>query len=261
MEEYRWYPGTTERALFRTYAFDEAGVITERVVYLYSFRDGSLRLRQVTLYDAGQRLALVVYDADDQPSGQIVYRYDGAGRLAEEVTVDGDGVETQKVVYEHDAAGNIVRVTQYRDGALDRTVERDYDGDGGLLEERRLDAEGRLRQLDRYLVPGLEYTYEKYDEEGEVEATGRGIKNAFGRVLIEEFDLEGELSESYAWTYDERGRVLERRSVYDDGGREDRSTYVYEDDDRGNWVRQTTFESYGGEPELYEIHERTFTYR
>lgn len=261
MEEYRWFPGTNERALFRTWAFDAAGVATERVLYQYSWQDGSLQARSVTLYDAGQPLATVVYDADDEPTGQTVFRYDGDGRLVEEVTVDADGVETRKVVYAHDAAGHVVRIEQYRDGALDRTVERDVDATGDALEERRFDAEGRLEHVGRYTVPGIEQTYEQYDEEGEVVATGRAVEGPFGDASIEVLDPDGAVVESYTWTYDERGRVLERRSVYDGGEIEELLTYAYDDDDRGNWVRRTTDEDYGDGPEVYEIHERAITYR
>jgi YD repeat-containing protein len=261
VEEYRWFPDTTERELFRTWAFDEAGVAIERVIFVYDWRDGSLRERRVTLFDAGQPLATVAYDADDEPTGQTVFRYDGEGRLVEEVTVDGEGVETRRIAYEHDAAGNVVRVAQYRGGALDRTVERDHDADGARLEERRFDGEGRLNQVSRYTVPGLEHAYEQLDEEGEVEATGRVIEGAFGTVLIEVLAPDGTLVESYAWSYDDRGRVLERRSVYDGGEIEELLTYAYDDDERGNWVRQTTHEDYGDGPELYEIHERVISYR
>jgi YD repeat-containing protein len=261
LEEYRWYPGTTERELFRTWTFDEAGVATERVVYLYDWRDGSLRERRVTLFDAGQPLATVAYDADDQPTGQTVFRYDGEGRLLEEVTVDAEGVESQRTVSERDAAGHVVRVTYYRGGALHRTVERDVDADGDPLEQRTFDAEGRLIQVNRYLVPGLEYAYEQYDEEGEVESTGHVLENAFGTVLIEVLDPDGNLTESYAWTHDERGREVERRAVYDEGQSEELLSYAYEDDDRGSWVRQTTTEDYGDGPESYEIRERVITYR
>jgi YD repeat-containing protein len=163
-------------------------------------------------------------------------------------------------VYEHDAAGNVVRWTQYRGGALDRTVERDYDADGARLEERRFDAEGRLIRIARYGVPGREYAYVEYDEEGEVVATGSVIESEFGTVLIEVLAPDGSPVESYAWTYDERGRVLERRSVYDDGQREELLSYAYDDDDRGNWVRQTT-EDDGDGPEPYEIRERVIRYR
>ena len=261
LEEYRRFADTTELELFRTWAFDEAGVATERVLYLYDWRDGSLRERRVTLFDAGEPLATVAYDADDQPIGQTVFRYDGEGRLVEEVTVDAEGTETRRIVYEHDAAGNILRATLYQGGALARTVERDFNADGALLEERTFDAEGRLTEVGRYVVPGLERDYVQYDEDGEVEATGRVIRNAFGTILIEVLDPDGELMESYAWTYDERGREVERRAIYDEGQIEELLTYVYEDDDRGSWVRQTTTEDLGDGPELYEIRERVITYR
>jgi YD repeat-containing protein len=261
VEEHREFPGTTERQLFQTWAFDANGVATERVFFQYDFRDGSLRGRQVTGYDAGRPLATVAYDADEEPVGQTVFRYDGEGRLTEEVTVDAEGAETRRSVYERDAAGRVVRWTQYRDGALDRSLEADFDADGGLLEERRFDAEGRLTQVDRYVVPGLEHEYVQYDEEGEVVATGRVVENEFGTVLIEVLAPDGSLSESYAWTYDDRGRVLERRSLYDDGEIEELLSYAYDDDDRGNWIRQVTTEDYGDGPELYEIRERAISYR
>lgn len=261
VDEYRWYPDTTERELFRTWTFDEAGVATERVIYVYNWRDGSLRERLVTLFDAGEPLATVAYDATDEPTGQTVFRYDGQGRLLEEVTVDAEGAETRRTAVEHDAAGNVVRMEQYLDGALDRTVERDYDTNGGLLEERILDAEGRLSEVARYIVPDLEYESVQYNEEGEVEATGRGIASAFGDVLLEVLDPDGNVMESYAWSYDERGREVERRGVYDEGLLEELLTYAYDDDNWGNWVRQTTHEDYGDGPEVVEIRERVITYR
>ena len=261
LEEYRRFADATELELFRTWAFDEAGVATERVLYLYNWRDGSLRERRVTLFEAGEPLATVAYDVDDQPIGQTVFRYDGEGRLVEEVTVDAEGVESRRIVYEHDAAGNILRATLYEGGALARTVERDVDANGALLEERTFDAEGRLSQVDRYLVPGLEYAYEQYDEEGEVEATGRVLENEFGTVLIEVLNPDGSIEESFSWAYDERGRVVEHRSVYDEGRVDALLSYAYEDDDRGSWVRQTTTEDSGDGPELYEIRERVITYR
>lgn len=261
VEEYREFPGTTDRQLFQTWSFDADGVATERVYFTYSFRDGSLSGRQVTSYDAGQRLATVVYDADDQPTGQTVYRYDGEGRLVEQVTVDAEGVETRRTEYERDADGNVVRETWFRDGAVQRTIESDYDADGGLIEERRFDEEGRLYEVETYTVPDLEHDYVQYDEEGEVEATGRVVENEFGTLLMEELGLDGEVDESYAFVYDEHGRVIERSSVYGDGEYDELLTYVYEDDAQGNWVRWVSTEDRGNGAEVYEIRERTITYR
>lgn len=130
VEEYRAFPRTTERQLFQTWAFDQAGLATERVYVTYSFMGGSLSGRQVTSCDAGRILATVVYDADDEPTGQTVHRYDGEGRATEPVTVDADGVETRRIEYERDVAGDVVRETRYQDGAVRRTVESDDDASG-----------------------------------------------------------------------------------------------------------------------------------
>ena len=260
VEEYREYPDE-DRQLLQTWAFDEDGVATERVFFTYSFRDGSLSGRQVTSYDAGQPLATVVYDADDEPTGQTVYRYDGEGRLSEQVTVNAEGVETARTEYERDAAGNVVRETWYRDGAVRRSYERGYDADGGLIEERAFDDEGRLYEVESYTVPDLEHDYVRYDEEGEVEATGRVIENELGTVLLEQLAPDGTVSESYEFVYDEAGRVIERRSVYGEGNYDELLTYAYEDDERGNWIRRVTTEDLGNGAETYEIRDRTIRYR
>lgn len=260
VEEYREYPDE-DRQLLQTWTFDEDGVATERVFFTYSFRDGSLSGRQVTSYDAGQPLATVVYDADDEPTGQTVYRYDGEGRLSEQVTVNAEGVETARTEYERDAAGNVVRETWYRDGAVRRSYERGYDADGGLIEERAFDDEGRLYEVESYTVPDLEHDYVRYDEEGEVEATGRVIENELGTVLLEQLAPDGTVSESYEFVYDEAGRVIERRSVYGEGNYDELLTYAYEDDERGNWIRRVTTEDLGNGAETYEIRDRTIRYR
>lgn len=260
LEEYRWYPGTTERQLFQTFAIDEDGQAIERVYYAYSFRDGSLRSRYVTTYDAGRRLATVVLDVDDEPIGQTVYRYDDEGRLTEEVTVDAEGAETRRVTYERDGAGNVVRQVDYTDGAVSRRFENVYDAEGGLIEQRSYDEEGRLYEVETYTVPDLEHDYVSYDEEGEVEATGSVVETEDGTVSWVEFGPDGEVAESYAFAYDENGLQIERRDVYGEDAA-DVYSYAYELDEYGSWVRRVTTENLGNGPETYEIRERVITYR
>jgi len=260
VEEYRGFPGTTERQLLQTWAFDEDGLATERVYYAYSFRDGSLRSRQVTTYEAGRPLETVVLDADDELTGETVYRYDDQNRLTEEVTVDADGTETRRVTYERDGAGNVVRQVQYADGAVRRTIENDYDADGGLIEQRRYDEEGRLYEVETYTVPDLEHDYVRYDEEGEVQATGSVVESEAGTLSIVQLGPDGEVAESYAFAYDENGLQIERRDVY--GGDETSAyRYQYEFDERGSWIRQVTTEDLGNGVETYEIRERVIAYR
>ena len=260
MEEYREFPGTTDRQLMNRWTFDEQGLATERVFFTYSFMDGSLSGRWVTSYDAGRPLATVIYDADDQPTGQTVVRYDGEGRMTAQVTVDAEGVETRRTEYERDAAGNAVRETWARDGALRATFERTFDASGELLEELSYDQEDRLVEVETYTVPGREYESVRYDEDGEVEATGRGIEGENGTLLLEVLAPDGSDGESYAFAYDEAGRLVERRGVF---GEDDTEllTYAYEDDERGNWIRRVTTEDLGFGPETYEIRERVIAYR
>jgi hypothetical protein len=260
MDIYREFPGTTDRQHMFRWTFDEAGLATERVYFTYSFMDGSLSGRWVTTYDAGLPLATVIYDADDQPTDQTVFRYDGEGRMTAQITVDAEGVETRRNEYERDADGNVVRETWTRDGALYATFERTYDASGEVIEERRFDEENRLVEVDTYTVPGREYESIRYDEDGEVESTGRGIESEDGTVLLEVLAPDGSVDESYAFAYDDKGRLTERRSTYGEGDVE-LLTYTYEEDDRGNWVRRVTMEDLGNGAEVYEIREREITYR
>ncbi len=260
VEEYRWYPGTTERQLFQTWSFDEDGLVTERVYYAYSYRDGSLRSRQVTTYEAGWPQATVVLDADDEPTGQTVYRYDDQGRMIEQATVDAEGVETRRVAYERDGAGDVVREVQYADGAVRRTSENAYDAEGGLIEQRSYDEEGRLYEVETYTVPDLEHDYVRYDAEGEVEATGSVVDSDVGTLSMVQVGPDGEVAETYEFAYDESGLQIERRDAYGDGETSVYS-YAYEFDGHGSWVRKVTTENLGNGPETYEIHERVITYR
>lgn len=259
-------PESEEPRLRQEMTFAPDGVATSRTSYSYSFRDGSLRSRSVTTYDAGQRLAVVVYDADDVPTGQTVFRYDGDGRLVEEVTFDAEGVETRKTTNERDADGNVTKQVWYRDGAVRRTIENDYDASGRLVEQRTFDDEDRLIGVETYSVPDLEYEFVQYDDDGAIESRSLVVRDEYGAVSAETYLPDGTLEDATYFVRDENGRLLERRDIftYESMGTvttgETMTVYEYEFDDVGNWLRTVTLEDDGSGTTPISLSVREITY-
>ena len=260
ISEHHEYPETTERRLRQTWTFAPDGAAVERVWLTYDVTDGSLRSRQVTTYDEdGHPLASVTMNPDGEPMGQTVYRYDGDGGLVEQATYDADGVETRRVVYERDAAGNAVAEEFWVQGALDRRYERQFNEQGLLLEERMF-RDGRLTEVETYREPGRVADIVRYDDAGEVDATGTLVSSEHGTEEWIFYDAAGNSTGGFFWTYGDNGLVRERREV-DSEGREIIYTYAYEFDQRGNWVRQVVTEELGGgSTSVYEISDREIAY-
>lgn len=258
--DFREYPDTTERSMFQTMSFGPDGIALERVYFAYSFRDGSLRSRQVTTYDeAGNRLAAVTMDPDGNPLAQTVYRYDDQGQLIEEASYDAEGTETRRSTFERNAEGNVVVWEVYVAGELDRRTEVEYDAQGRQLEERKYE-NGQLTEIQTYTEPGWVSEIIEYDDEGQVESTGTIVESEHGSERWEMFDGDGNLEWEFTWAYDENGLTIERREV-DGAGDEIVYTYEYEFDDNGNWIRMVVIEEFGDFPaDTYEIRDREITY-
>ena len=260
ISEHHEYPETTERRLRQMWTFAPDGTAVERVWLIYDFMDGSLRSRQVTTYDEnGHPLATVTMNSDGERVGQTVYRYHGDGELVEQATYNAEGVETRRVVYERDAAGNAVAEEFWVQGALDRRYERQFNAQGLLLEERMF-RDGRLTEVETYSEPGRIAEIVGYDDTGEIDTTGTLVSSEHGTEEWTFYDAAGNSTGGFFWTYDENGLVTERREV-DNEGREIIFTYVYELDERGNWIRQVVTEELGGgSTSVYEISDRAITY-
>jgi hypothetical protein len=224
--------------------------------------DGSIA-RASFAYDADGRLRETRSGISDKPTRKSVYSYDAAGRLARVVSVDLDGTESEAEVYSNGQDGKRTRVqfiskqganiasyaiegsevSYGAPGAV--TITTRYDDreqpDEVLFKDqdhrvvRRVvftrDSAGRLVREEAHLGEQLPFpSIEKELENQPPEAREKllaAFSKAFGPQLI---------LFSASYSYDEKGRLAERRRRTGelDGGQ--RTTYRY--DDRGNPIEE-----------------------
>lgn len=169
--------------------------------------------------------------------GRIVYDARGA---PESITFTGRmGLTAGKVLFETDAAGRIVAVRAFgAPEAFNMTVAAWLRPVAPLVawaahhalngwSRWNLLRRGRWRTLARTCAwgPLWSETFTRYDEKG--------------RRLEERQRFAAALETSETWTYDDHGRVVERRGLYSGGELESLEESTYETDARGNWVRRT----------------------
>jgi antitoxin component YwqK of YwqJK toxin-antitoxin module len=140
LEQLDTYDG--EGALIRSRAYDAAGNLKEDNHY----QNGSLTIRSVGSYDAdGNKLEESHHKADGSlysdslmNPAKIIYGYDTAGRLSQQILYAADGSISWRLSYLYDTKGNIAEQWQYRLGSFlisHRTYAYEYDSAGNWAKQ------------------------------------------------------------------------------------------------------------------------------
>jgi len=128
--------------LTHTRVYDEAGNLTEDSHY----ENGHLSVRSVGSYDTnGNKLEESHYKADGalysyslMDPAKIIYSYDSAGRLSQQILYSGDGSVSWRINYAFDSKGNLSEQWQYRLGNFltsHRTYGYDLDSAGNWTKQ------------------------------------------------------------------------------------------------------------------------------
>lgn len=202
-------------------------------------QEEGLRGRVKTVYSETQDLSGKWEVAGPKPSSMA--HYDERGDLTRKVGYDSKGNLFQVQVYGY-IDGE--RVSNYK------LVRHEYDPPAVAVSGRWGAAAEKPRPDPRY---GSMYKY-KYDAGGRLveqalyrndgELSSRRLYKYEGDKREELFyTADGKLNQRYVYTFDAEGRATEW-AVYEprDGSVRSRSSYAYEFDARGNWVKRTTSE-------------------
>lgn len=203
-----------------------------------------------------------LFDDDGTPWGRCVRKFDDRGNMVEETLYDGDNTIEKRRVCRYDDHGNMVKHTIYRgerDGIPDQYTFQYVYGEGGQVLERR--------EFNKYRMLSKEVIYDDcgrmtrrttYDNDGKETLKECYVYDADGKLLEEhelcgeepskrvyKYDCKGNQIYSYLdkngieaagirYTYDENNRMVDNRSLIEDGTVIYRESYGYDSEGRKN---------------------------
>lgn len=196
-------------------------------------------LKNMFKYDKnGNRLELVNYKPDGSVNSIVRSAYDSAGKVVSEETILADGTVDTKTVIKTDEKGNRVEQNDIKQNSK-----------GNLLSNRkylyRYDADAHMVEWHAYQGNGnffFRYTF-TYDANG-------------NRTEWSQLTQTDQLIGKVAYKYDEKNNIIEETKYKGDGTLIETSTFTYEFDKKGNWVRQKKIQNGA----VVEVRERVYKY-
>ncbi|MFJ1427832.1 hypothetical protein ACILD6_04405 [Capnocytophaga canimorsus] len=196
--------------------------------------DGSLNWKGVYKYDnKGNKIEENGYNSDGSFVSKMIYKYDDKDNLIEENWSDSSGNIYDGPTYKYDDKGNQIEKNHYHsDGSFEGKQIYKYDDKGNQIELNNYNYDGDF--VGKITC--------KYDDKGnKVEAEMHNDWNGFIRLIFK---------------YDDKNNVVEMNMYDSKEGSEDKITFKYEFDTKGNWVKLINYEN--DKPEL--IIEREIEY-
>ena len=231
------------------------------------------------------RIEIEKSDQNGKPdkNGRWLHRlisYSPTSNKTEDETFRDFGKQSDsKHVYKYDDRGNLTGEAEYRGGTVSKTtfiyndkaqVIREVKYNGEFHADYFYDSQGRLIETKGFygkdtLVSRFVYTYNDKGQMIKWARQGGGLDfertytyTAQGKVASETRGSQpGDYYRQVVYLYDDRGNVIERKE-YNEEGLEERTTYTYEFDSAGNWIKQIATVA-GPIPEKMQIY-RTITY-
>ena len=212
-----------------SYSYDREGRTTE-----IDFGDGQ---KNTFTYDKEGNQTRIYRKGNEGSFFQTDYRYDAAGNQIEETEVDDEG-DNQHITWEYDSAGRCIRETgtvYYLEEEYETTFT--YDGEGRLVEERKLERDLEDGDKDTYL------TLYRYGDNGLLAEESQYRRSDW---LLEEPDdnwKERAWEKTISYSYDEKGRCTQASYAYDEDAYKSDTAAVriqYTYDEKGNCVKEET---------------------
>lgn len=193
----------------------------------------------------------VYYNANGLKYSSIIYGYDGAGRIANEIELGENDAPVSKSTFEYNDDGLKTAMLVYNaDGPEEYSfayrVDYEYDENGNLTREQRTENEivtavtvntyndsGKLIKEEQY--EGEEFLLCAY--EYELDEAGNAVK-CIRHDYLEGTDVEDR------YTYDDKCQLISTVTCDAEGNAQSRTEYSY--DENGNEIKCSVYDSQGG---------------
>ena len=221
-----------EKQYTSIYKFEPTGRYSE---FSQLLANGSLNYRIRYSYNITEKKGeQAYYDKEDKPTIKKALLYDNKGKMIELVEYTKEGNRRSSYKYVYDAAGNNTELVYFReDGTMGSKTLWTYDAKGNVT-------------ANSIETPGYATSYKRYTYDSKGNRT-------------EETWLDGNMQVTFRFvrSYDEKGNVTEEIKYKGDNNPRDKTTWKYEYDNQGNWIKKTQYASDGTD---FNIEERTIIY-
>ncbi|MBC7933312.1 MAG: hypothetical protein H7Z38_22335 [Rubrivivax sp.] len=257
----------------RTDAYDKRGHRTEQIVQGFNYNNRiHTDSRVVWRFDSEGRASGWEDYADDRPKPPAVssFSYDGKGNRVKETVTLEDGTVRAVSAFGYDERG---RRTEERyentEGSGGRRVVNTYDGEGNLIGVVSYNDEGALtgKSLYSYDKRGNRVGVENHraDAQGNLLLKQKISHEYDGRGFVVErryYKADGSLTQRVIYGYDDKANITSLVGYNGDGGFASGSTFEYEYDPQGNWLKcvHLNRKSEAGESEPHFVERRTVIY-
>lgn len=230
-----------------SFSFNQAGFQTEWVEYM----NGKFSMREETVYDEYNcPIKEITYDENNKITHYHIYSYDEKNREISSTKYDGRDKLIYKTVKEYD---------DYYTDFDDLVVETDYDANGKItnkVDARELYKSNKIVGSWTPKLPykGAEdieyYTSKKVRSWHFVNSTNEDVYQTYdeeGRVIERKIYRNKIWSYTYSWKYREDGALLEESESTSRvvGKSYDKRTTYYRVDQMGNWVERYRIDEEG----------------
>lgn len=218
----------------------------------------------------------VALDAQGDP--RETFRYDGDGKLVwrteyrrpdahtkETIRYDTEGAVLGRTVERLDPRQKTRTIEGYLGERLNRTHVMRWDASRRYVADEVKDGSGLPIMRRRFSYEGRQIIEDiEHFEKGKLTQTSRTVRDV-GTKRILRMEIVEDTPEYYSRLVrmnDERDEPLEEVDYERDGSIRRRTTYTYENDAHGNWVRRTETNWHPGAipPETMNVTERKISY-
>jgi len=217
----------------KKYAFDNTGRYTE---YTELTAKGDLSYKIKYVYNAKEKIATISYfDKDEKPTIKKIWTYNNSGQLVQMQEYTKDNKADWRYIYTYNTNGNRVMQESYKpDSTLYSKTTYTFDDKGNET--------GYLLQTKGYANSGEKYAWDDKGNKTELQMLNGKNEVSFRTVSI--YDANGNVIE------EQRYKGLETKLSY-------KTTFTYEYDAKGNWIKRTQYTMDGIE---FDIAERKIVY-
>ncbi len=217
----------------KKYFFDNLGRNTE---YVEFYANGDLNSKIKYTYNTKEKVATISYfDKEEKPTIKKLWVYDSKGQLSEIQDYTKENKPGYRYVYTYNTNGNRVMEESYRpDNTPYSKATYTFDAKGNET--------GYLLQTQGYANSSRKYAYD--DKSNKIEEIWLNGKEEITFRFVRAYDSNGNMIEELTYKGNEKAHSS-------------KSTWKYEYDSKGNWIKRTQYTNDGVE---FDIAERKITY-